>query len=75
MLDERDLARMDADQLRRYVGVLHEALGHVLGAANEARTYIERGGGAAQRSPARNPMEQLAAESWHSSFPFIDRPI
>ncbi len=61
MLDERDLATMDADQLRRYIAVLHQALGHVMGAANEAQSYVERNGGDAQRSSARNPMEQLAA--------------
>ena len=61
MLPERTLAAMDKDQLLRYVAVLHQALGHVLGAAGEAQAYVKRNGDAAQRSPARNPMEELAA--------------
>ena len=42
MLTERALAAMDRDQLLRYVGTLHEALGHVLGAASEAQKYVQR---------------------------------
>ena len=61
MLPERTLAAMDKDQLLRYVGALHQALGHVLGAAGEAQAYVKRTGGDAQRSPSRNPMEELAA--------------
>ena len=61
MLDERTLSRMDRDQLMRYVLVLHQALGHVLGAAGEAQEFVERTGGDAQRSPRANPMDQLVA--------------
>ena len=61
MLPERTLAAMDRDQLLRYVATLHQALGHVLGAAGEAQAYVQRTGGDAQRSPSRNPMEELAA--------------
>ena len=56
MLDERTLSGMDKNQILRYVSVLHEALGHVLGAAGEAQAFVKRNGGEAQRSPSRNPM-------------------
>ena len=61
MLDERTLSAMDRDQLLRYVSVLHQAFSHVAGAAAEAQEYVERTGQDAQRSPRRNPMDQLAA--------------
>ena len=60
MLAERTLTAMDRDQLLQYVATLHQALGHVLGAAGEAQAYVERTGGDAQRSPSRNPVEELA---------------
>ena len=60
MLAERTLAAMDKDQLMKYVGVLHEALAHLLGAAGEAQAYVKRTGADAQRSPSRNPVEELA---------------
>ena len=59
MLNERTLSAMDRDQLVRYISVLHQALGHVLGAASEAQAYVKRTGGEAQRSPSRNPMDPM----------------
>ena len=42
MLDDRTLARMDADELRQYVTTLHQALGHVLDAAGTAYGHVQR---------------------------------
>ena len=61
MLTESALAAMDRDQLQRYIGVLHEALGHVMGAAGEARSFVERNGGGASTTPSRNDMEEQLA--------------
>ena len=61
MLDERALSAMDRDQLLRYISALHQAFSHVAGAAAEAQEFVERNGQDAQRSPRRNPMDQLAA--------------
>ena len=61
MLDDRTLSAMDRDQLLRYVSTLHQAMTHILGAAAEAQEFVQRTGQDAQRSPRRNPMDQLAA--------------
>ena len=61
MLDERTLSAMDRDQLLRYVAVLHQAFSHVAGAAAEAQAFVDQNGQDAQRSPRRNPMDELAA--------------
>ena len=60
MLDERTLARMDADELRAYVKVLHEAFGHVLNAAGEAQQFVQRSGTGTKRTTGTDPMVELA---------------
>ena len=63
MLDDRELQVMDADALRSYVGVLHEALTLQARASAMAQQLVSRSRGmnrqVARMSPD-NPMQQLA---------------
>ena len=63
MLDDRELAGMDADALRGYVGVLHEALELHARATALSRQLTDRSRGMnrqVNRMSADNPMQQLA---------------
>ena len=63
MLDDRELAGMDADALRGYVGVLHEALTLQARANQTAMQMVDRSrsmGRQANRMSEDNPMRQLA---------------
>ena len=63
MLDDRELAGMDADALRGYVNVLHEALGLQAQASAMAQQLVSRSRGmnrTVNRMSDDNPMQQLA---------------
>ena len=63
MLNDRELAAMDADALRGYVGVLHEALGLQASANARAMQMVSRSRGMNRqicRMSPDNPMAQLA---------------
>ena len=63
MIDGRELAGMDAEALRSYVGVLHEALTLQARANAQAMQMVDRSrsmGRAAGRMSEDNPMMALA---------------
>ena len=63
MLNDRELAGMDVEALRGYVGVLHEALTLQARANQTAMQMVDRSRGMSRqvsRMSDDNPMQQLA---------------